>query len=115
MIYANDLSATAGLAVAQRLGLTVPGDLSVVGYDDTPLAEYTHPPLASARADALGWGAAAVRALDEVIAKGRADDVALPPAELVRRGSMGPAPGAGDTEADAPAPSTTTVRSETPC
>lgn len=123
VIYANDLAATAGLAVAQRLGLTVPGDLSVVGYDDTPLAEYTHPPLASARADALGWGAAAVRALDEVIAKGRADDVALPPARLVRRGSMGPAPGTGPTGPVVRASTTTTpdtpaatnVRSETPC
>ncbi|MFI1965076.1 LacI family DNA-binding transcriptional regulator [Streptomyces pathocidini] len=92
VIYANDLSATAGLAVAQRQGFTVPGDLSVVGYDDTPLAAYTHPPLASARADAQGWGAAAARALDEVITAGRADHVELAPAELRMRGSMGPAP-----------------------
>jgi DNA-binding LacI/PurR family transcriptional regulator len=93
IVYANDLSATAGLAVAHRLGLSVPEDLSVVGYDDTPLASYTHPPLASARADALGWGAAAARALDEVVASGRADDVELAPAELLSRDSMGPAPG----------------------
>ncbi|SCK35482.1 LacI family DNA-binding transcriptional regulator [Streptomyces sp. WMMB 322] len=94
IVYANDLSATAGLAVAHQLGLAVPEDLSVVGYDDTPLAAYTHPPLASARADALGWGAAAARALDEVIAAGRADDVELAPAELLPRASMGPAAGA---------------------
>ncbi len=92
IVYANDLSATAGLAVAHELGLAVPGDLSVVGYDDTPLAAYTHPPLASARADALSWGAAAARALDEVVAEGRADDVELAPAELLPRASMGPAP-----------------------
>jgi DNA-binding LacI/PurR family transcriptional regulator len=92
IVYANDLSATAGLAVAHQLGLAVPEDLSVVGYDDTPLAAYTHPPLASARADALGWGAAAAHALDAVIADGRADDVELAPAELLPRASMGPAP-----------------------
>ena len=92
VVYANDLSATAGLAVAQQLGLAVPGDLSVVGYDDTPLAAYTHPPLASARADAQGWGAAAARALDEVIARGRADDIELAPAELRPRASIGPVP-----------------------
>jgi len=92
IVYANDLSATAGLAVAHQLGLAVPEDLSVVGYDDTPLATYTHPPLASARADALGWGAAAARALDAVIAGGHADDVELAPAELLPRASMGPAP-----------------------
>ncbi|MGH3308992.1 MAG: LacI family DNA-binding transcriptional regulator [Streptomyces sp.] len=97
IIFANDLSATAGLAVAQRLGLAVPEDLSIVGYDDTPLAAYTHPPLASARADALGWGAAAARALDKVIAEGRAEDVELAPAELQPRASMGRAPAAGPT------------------
>lgn len=92
VVYANDLSATAGLAVAQQLGLTVPGDLSVVGYDDTPLAAYTHPPLTSARADAQGWGAAAARALDEVVDKGRADNIELAPAELRPRASIGPVP-----------------------
>ncbi|WP_181766932.1 LacI family DNA-binding transcriptional regulator [Streptomyces albidus (ex Kaewkla and Franco 2022)] len=95
IVYANDLSATAGLAVAHQLGLAVPEDVSVVGYDDTPLAAYTHPPLASARADALGWGAAAARALDAVIKDGRADDVELAPAELLPRASMGPAPAGG--------------------
>lgn len=92
VVYANDLAATAGLAVAQQLGLDVPGDLSVTGYDDTPLAAYTNPPLTSARADAHSWGAAAARALDRVIDRGRADDVVLPPAELLPRASLGPAP-----------------------
>lgn len=100
IVYANDLSATAGLAVAHQLGLSVPEELSVVGYDDTPLAAYTHPPLASARADALGWGAAAAGALDAVIAQGRADDVELAPAKLQPRASMGPAP-AAETEPEA--------------
>ncbi|WP_275936994.1 substrate-binding domain-containing protein [Streptomyces nanshensis] len=111
--------------MAHQLGLSVPEELSVVGYDDTPLAAYTHPPLASARADAQGWGAAAARALDEVIASGRADDVDLAPAELLPRASMGPAPRPGSvprprrtpTPASTPADSSTsepTVRRD-PC
>lgn len=92
VVYANDQSATAGLAVVQQQGMAVPGDLSVVGYDDTPLAAHTHPPLTSARADAQGWGAAAARALDEVVDRGRADDIELAPAELRPRASIGPAP-----------------------
>ncbi|MET7765899.1 LacI family DNA-binding transcriptional regulator [Streptomyces sp. NPDC005355] len=92
IVYGNDLAATAGLAVAQELGVSVPGQLSVVGYDDTPLARYTHPPLASARADAQGWGEAAARALDAVIANGSAPDVVLPPADFLPRASIGPAP-----------------------
>jgi DNA-binding LacI/PurR family transcriptional regulator len=92
IVYGNDLAATAGLAVAHELGVSVPGQLSVVGYDDTPLAQYTHPPLASARADARGWGEAAARALATVIADGAAPDVVLPPAAFLPRASIGPAP-----------------------
>ncbi|WP_456317094.1 substrate-binding domain-containing protein [Streptomyces tendae] len=44
IVYGNDLAATAGLSVAQELGVAVPDRLSVVGYDDTPLTRYTHPP-----------------------------------------------------------------------
>lgn len=92
VVYANDLSATAGLSVAVELGVDVPGQLSVVGYDDTPLSRYLHPPLASARADAYGWGAAAARSLDRLLAEGSTQDVVLPPADFLPRGSVGPAP-----------------------
>ncbi|MFD0024873.1 LacI family DNA-binding transcriptional regulator [Streptomyces sp. NPDC058382] len=91
IVYGNDLAATAGLSVAQELGVPVPGRLSVVGYDDTPLTRYTHPPLASARADARGWGEAAARALDGVLAGEGAAHVELPPAEFIPRTSVGPA------------------------
>ncbi|MFJ7231284.1 LacI family DNA-binding transcriptional regulator [Streptomyces tendae] len=92
IVYGNDLAATAGLSVAQELGVAVPDRLSVVGYDDTPLTRYTHPPLSSARADARGWGEAAARALDRVLAGEEVAHVVLPPAEFVPRASMGPAP-----------------------
>ncbi|MFE2732703.1 LacI family DNA-binding transcriptional regulator [Streptomyces sp. NPDC059349] len=92
IVYGNDLAAMAGLSVAQELGVRVPDQLSVVGYDDAPLTRYSFPPLASARADARGWGEAAARALDAVIALGAAAHVELPPAEFVPRASIGPAP-----------------------
>ncbi|MBO1330324.1 LacI family DNA-binding transcriptional regulator [Streptomyces sp. VRA16 Mangrove soil] len=92
IVYGNDLAAMAGLSVAQELGVRVPDQLSVVGYDDTPLTRYSFPPLASARADARGWGEAAARALDAVVAVGEAAHVKLPPARFVPRASIGPAP-----------------------
>ncbi|MFD5729044.1 LacI family DNA-binding transcriptional regulator [Streptomyces sp. NPDC048567] len=92
IVYGNDLAAMAGLSVAQELGVRVPDQLSLVGYDDAPLTRYSFPPLASARADARGWGEAAARALDAVVAEGAADHVRLPPAQFVPRASMGPAP-----------------------
>ena len=42
---ANDLMAVGALEAARELGLQVPGDVSVMGYDDQELARYTHPPL----------------------------------------------------------------------
>lgn len=92
VVYANDLSAIAGIAVAQEAGWSVPGDLSVVGYDDTPLAAYTHPALTTAGPDIHRWGAVAATTLGTVIEGGPASHVALEPAALRIRESTGPAP-----------------------
>ena len=44
---ANDLMAMGALEAAGSMGLRVPEDLSVMGYDDQELARYTHPPLST--------------------------------------------------------------------
>lgn len=46
---ASDDMAAGVLTVAHRLGLRVPGDLSVAGFDDTALARYVWPPLTTIR------------------------------------------------------------------
>jgi DNA-binding LacI/PurR family transcriptional regulator len=45
----NDVYAAACLAAAGRLGLRVPDDLAVVGFDDDPMSRYTNPPLTTIR------------------------------------------------------------------
>ena len=45
----NDDMAAGVLAVAHRLGLAIPGDLSVAGFDDTALAQLVWPPLTTIR------------------------------------------------------------------
>ncbi|MDH6521777.1 DNA-binding LacI/PurR family transcriptional regulator [Streptomyces sp. SAI-135] len=92
IVYGNDLSATAGMAVAQDAGLRLPEDLSVVGFDDVPLASYTNPPLTTCRANPVSWGRASAQALVELIETGTTADVELEPAALVVRASSGPAP-----------------------
>ncbi|RKS71442.1 DNA-binding LacI/PurR family transcriptional regulator [Motilibacter peucedani] len=92
VVYANDVMAIAGLAVAAELGVKVPDELSVVGYDDTLLAAHVHPPLTTVSVDALAWGAQAAQTLLTYLEHHAADDVLLPPATLVVRGSTGPAP-----------------------
>jgi len=45
IIAANDLMALGAISAAQDRGLAVGHDLAVIGFDDIPLAEHSHPPL----------------------------------------------------------------------
>jgi DNA-binding LacI/PurR family transcriptional regulator len=45
LVCASDVMAFGALSEARRRGLPVPGELSVIGFDDTPMAEYAAPPL----------------------------------------------------------------------
>jgi DNA-binding LacI/PurR family transcriptional regulator len=90
IVYANDVMAIAGMGEAIGLGLEVPGDLSIVGFDDAPLAAHVAPPLTTVRQDAMAWGRAAAAVLLAVGEGGPAADVALPPATPVFRASTGP-------------------------
>lgn len=56
---ANDLSAIAVIDVAADLGLDVPGDLSVIGFDDVPEASTHNPPLTTVQQPMQSLGAAA--------------------------------------------------------
>lgn len=92
IVYANDLMALAGITAATEMGLAVPQDLSVTGYDDTELAAHVVPSLTSVRGDPAAWGRAATRTLLDLVEHGSAQDAVLPPARLVTRASTGPAP-----------------------
>ena len=103
IVYANDLMAIAGATAAHERGLSIPDDLSVTGFDDTELARHVHPPLTTVRMDALAMGRAAARTLLQLVEKGSAESVELPPAELVlRRSTAPPAPRGRSTAPPAP-------------
>ncbi|GAA4968933.1 LacI family DNA-binding transcriptional regulator [Kineococcus glutinatus] len=87
---ANDEMALGVLRALAEAGRAVPGDVSVVGFDDIPSAEYLVPPLTTMRQDMTALGRLAVCRLDAAI---RGSDEELPPApavELVVRASTGP-------------------------
>ncbi len=87
IVYDNDIMAVAGLGVAGELGVTVPGQLSIIAWDDSPICEITNPPLSAMRRDVQALGAAATRMLLRVIA---GEDVAPergPSPSLLPRGS----------------------------
>ena len=59
----NDLSAIGTMEAAQEMGLDVPGDVSVIGFDDIPEAARTTPALSTVRQPIQQMGSAAVRLL----------------------------------------------------
>lgn len=94
VICASDLMALGAIAAARRRGLSVPGDFSVIGYDDSPMMVFTDPPLTTIRQPVLDMGLAAARALLDEIGGSpapRAEFMFRP--ELIVRGSTGPAHG----------------------
>jgi LacI family transcriptional regulator len=91
---ASDLMAVGVIRAAAARGLSVPGDLSVVGFDDIMVAAHLQPGLTTLRQEKTGLGGAAAQALLDRIA-GVADPPAVVtlPVELVVRGSTAPPPG----------------------
>lgn len=85
----NDNSATGVLDHLLRRGVDVPGDVSVVGYDDSRLARIAHIQLTSISQDVAALAEAAVQEALARIAGETARDVVLAP-ELVRRRTTAP-------------------------
>jgi len=92
IVYANDPMAIAGLGVAQRLGINVPRDLSITGFDGSDVGAYLHPALTTVTTAAGDWGRAAAELLLRVVDDPATPqtDVVLPPATLVIRDSTAP-------------------------
>ena len=96
MICASDPLALGAIRAARRLGLRVPEDVSVVGYDDSALMMCTDPPLTTIRQPIEAMGRAAVKLLSSQIdgTAASAERLLFEP-ELVVRGSTAPPPGRG--------------------
>ncbi|WP_369202230.1 LacI family DNA-binding transcriptional regulator [Streptomyces sp. PU-14G] len=93
IVCASDIIALGAVRAARRRGLSVPGDVSVVGYDDSPLMAVTDPPLSTIRQPIDAMGRAAVQLLTaQLDGKEVVRDEILFEPELVVRASTGPAP-----------------------
>jgi DNA-binding LacI/PurR family transcriptional regulator len=89
----NDHMALGVLYAAEQLGLVVPDDLAVVGYDDIPEAVFFHPALSSIQQDVVNLGASAVariiRAIDSLAIRGTypSETIVIEPKLVVRASS----------------------------
>ena len=89
----NDEMAAGVYKAAQRMGISIPGDLSVVGYDDSPLASQLWPALTTVRLPVrdIGRQAAAMLLADESTRGATATAITVAP-HLVARDSSQPPP-----------------------
>ncbi|AXU15117.1 LacI family DNA-binding transcriptional regulator [Streptomyces clavuligerus] len=106
VVCASDMMALGAIRAARQRGFEVPDDISVVGFDDSPLIAFTDPPLTTVRKPVPAMGQAAVRTLlEEVRSASAAPGAARADAgtygefvfmpELVVRGSTASGPGVG--------------------
>lgn len=91
-IYADDDLLAGGVYLAAReLGLRIPDDVSVVGFDDLPFARVFDPPLTTIGIDAEALGSTAFDVLEESMSGGGEPPASrVLPVELIVRGSTGP-------------------------
>jgi LacI family transcriptional regulator len=88
---ANDIQAIGAIYESQLSGLRVPDDISIIGFDDIPAAQYTTPQLTTIRVPAEEMGRRAAEILIDAI--GGADGtvrIELPTDLIVRQSTMSP-------------------------
>ncbi|HEY8254857.1 MAG TPA: LacI family DNA-binding transcriptional regulator [Rhizomicrobium sp.] len=93
----NDEMGAGVVATAHRLGISIPRELSVVGFDDVPYASITWPALTTVHQPIAEMGAAAAGLLIAGIQSRKSDPDGAAPSisfrhEMKIRGSTGPAP-----------------------
>src|SRR3989440_535777 len=91
LVCASDVLALGAMRAVRRLGLSVPADVSVVGFDDSAFMNCTDPPLTTVRQpiDAMGHAAVALLASQIGGNEGPTEEMLFEP-ELVVRGPTGP-------------------------
>ena len=90
VVAASDLIAVGAMHALQERHIDVPGQVSVVGFDDIPAASLTNPPLTTVMQDTRRAGEVLVESLLRLIAEEHAEGTVLP-AKLVVRRSCGAA------------------------
>lgn len=88
---ASDLMALGAIRAARERGLKVPGHVSVVGFDDSPLIPFTDPPLTTVRKPIRAMASAAVETLLEIVegAPSKNLELVFQPELVVRRSTGG--------------------------
>lgn len=87
LFVGSDLMARGALAVLARAGIDVPGDVSLIGFDDSPVATAVQPNLTTVRQPSHLQGQQMADVLLSLLAGGTPPHVTMLPTELIVRGS----------------------------
>jgi DNA-binding LacI/PurR family transcriptional regulator len=82
---ANDLMAFGALQAVTETGRSVPGDIGIVGFDDSPTASSTHPAITTVRQPIIAMGEALATRLLAVIERGEPLEPMVMSTEIVLR------------------------------
>ncbi|MGO4774740.1 LacI family DNA-binding transcriptional regulator, partial [Lysobacter sp. 2RAB21] len=82
---ASDLIALGAMRALTEHGLRVPEDVSVIGFDDIPMARFAHPPLTTIFQDTKQAGELLVDTLMRLVRGEEAESIRLPTALVVRK------------------------------
>jgi LacI family repressor for deo operon, udp, cdd, tsx, nupC, and nupG len=83
----NDMSALGAMHEARIAGLSVPEDLSLVGFDDLYISQYLRPPLTTVRQPMAEMGRLAAHTLLRLLAKEQPEQTVKVPGKLIVRES----------------------------
>lgn len=86
----NDMTAVGALKAIKQAGMNIPGDISLIGYDDIDIARYLDPPMTTVAQRKYDMGCHAMQMLLSLVAESTdVQDISLEP-ELVVRASTAP-------------------------
>ncbi|MCM1542726.1 MAG: LacI family transcriptional regulator [Blautia sp.] len=91
ILFSHDVRAISAITECRDRGIRIPEDLSIIGFDDLPMASYVTPSLTTIRQDRIALGKCGFYALSCLLNQVTIGSILLR-APLVVRGSTGPAP-----------------------
>lgn len=90
IVCSHDLLAHSVTIHCREMGLRIPEDISILGFDDIPMCRYTRPPLTTIRQDRINIGKSAFYAMLNQLNNVHPSSLLLHP-ELIERSSCAPA------------------------
>ncbi len=90
IFLANDVMAIGAIKAVQEMGLRVPEDISIAGFDDIPLASYSNPQLTTVRQPTYEKGSVSAQLLIDMLENQSQPQPKTLDVELIVRASTGP-------------------------